>query len=335
MDKKTSQRIKGVAVCMMVLHHFLIYNIADLSKVYIELGWIFKICVGIYAVLTGYGYFFAKDKSVKYGLKKIWCLLETYWISLFALFLPIAIRGGYQLTGRKLFINLFGLLPNVNWFAWYVFFYVFCMLVLPFVHKILKFKPSVNFGIALVVPYIIEVILHSVPNYENITAIHDLFSCFLYFPCVLVGYLIAKYRLIERLNEMFSPGFMISLVGTIIILMARYFVDSILGFLLDVFYAPMVIYFLYNIFSVVGKNKVKIVELVFSVLGKYSTGIWFFHAVFFSEYLRDVFQPLLTVIKTPVLMYLWCIVLSLLGALAYQRILDGIHIALKKVRGRK
>jgi hypothetical protein len=53
-----------------------------------------KICVAIYAVLSGYGYYFAKEKNVRYGLRKIWGLLQVYWISLFTLFIPAAVLGG-------------------------------------------------------------------------------------------------------------------------------------------------------------------------------------------------------------------------------------------------
>lgn len=86
-------------------------------------------------------------------------------------------------------IQMFGLLPNLNWFVWYVFFYIFCMLVMPLLcrYRVFRFKPLVNLGMMLVAPYVFEVVLHMMPNYEANTMIHDLFSCFLYFPCFLVG----------------------------------------------------------------------------------------------------------------------------------------------------
>ena len=326
MSKKTTKMIKGVAILMMIMHHFCAVSLfPELSSGLTKFGATFKICVVIYAVLSGYGYYFAKEKTIRYGMKKIWGLLEIYWISLFTLFLPIAIMGGYHLTMNSLFINLFGLLPNVNYFAWYVFFYVFCMLSMPFVYKIFKENLLINIGVACIVPYIIEVALHFVPNYESITAIHDLFSCFLYFPCFLIGFLLAKHDIITKMTLKLGDRYVLSLIGLIVVFVFRFYIPSIAGFLLDVIYAPMLIIFLNHLFIMMKNNDLKIINGCLETLGKYSAGIWFFHAVFFSEYLRDIFLPVLKIIKNPILMFVWCVLLSLIGAYIYQKLLEFIH----------
>lgn len=88
----------------MIMHHFILYMFSGSSYFIILFGMACKICVAIYAVLSGYGYYFAKEKTIKYGLKKIWGLLQIYWISLFTLFIPAAIIGGWKLTPWKLII---------------------------------------------------------------------------------------------------------------------------------------------------------------------------------------------------------------------------------------
>lgn len=324
MTKSITQMIKGVAILIMLLHHFLVFPFSEFSNIITLFGVACKICVAIYAVLSGYGYFFAKEKTIKYGIKKIWGLLQIYWISLFTLFIPVAIIGGYKFTVTKLVVQLFALLPNLNWFAWYVFFHIFCMLAMPFVHKYFKFKPIINFVIAISVPYILQVALHFIPNYEEITTVHDLYSCFLYFPCFLIGYLIAKHNIFEKLNNINlikNPVF--SLVGIVFVFVMRIIFSSVLGFLLDVFYAPLFIYFVSNIFQLL--KDVIIIKFVFSMLGKYSTSIWFFHAVFFSTYVSDIFAPILTIVKWPPLMFVWLVILSFIGAFIYQKSLDFIH----------
>ena len=336
MTRKTTQMIKGVAILIMVMHHFCAKTLfPDLDGVLLNVGANCKICVAIYAVLSGYGYYFAKEKTVRYGLKKIWGLLQIYWISLFTLFIPAAIRVGWKLTTSTLFGQLFGLLPNINWFAWYVFFYVFCMMVMPFIYKVFKRKLIFNFGIAFFVPYLLEVIFHSVPNYENITIIHDLFTCFLYFPCFLVGYLMAQHRIMEEMDS-FLPSnrkfrVFISVIGLVVVFMMRYMRAGVLGFLFDVFYAPLFVFFVAKLFEALQKRKIC---SIFSVLGKYSTGIWFFHAVFFSTYVSDLFRPILLLVKQPVFMYIWCVFLSLVGAFAFQKLLEGIKLLPKVIKGR-
>lgn len=94
MDKKTTQVIKGIAILIMIAHHFIVIPFSELPYLVTLFGNACKICVAIYAVLSGYGYFFAKEKTVTYGLKKIWGVLQVYWLSLFILFIPAAMWGG-------------------------------------------------------------------------------------------------------------------------------------------------------------------------------------------------------------------------------------------------
>lgn len=222
-------------------------------------------------------------------------------------------------------IQLFGLLPNLNWFAWYVFFYIFCMLAMPLLckYQVFRFKPLVNLGTMLVIPYIFEVMLHMLPNYEANTIVHDLFSCFLYFPCFLVGYWMAENHIVEKSKKIkwiHNSG--VCLIGIMAIFSMRIVVNSVAGFLLDVIYAPAMICCLVNLFEQKRYNKVL---TVLNTLGKYSTEMWFFHAVFFSTYVRDWFQPVLKLVPWPPLMFVWIVLLSLLGAVVYQKVLDGLH----------
>lgn len=326
MNKKTTQMIKGIAILIMIMHHFCATTLfPDLSAGFVKFGAACKICVAIYAVLSGYGYFFAREKTVRYGLKKIWGLLQIYWLSLFTLFIPAAMRGGWKVTPQQLIVQMFGLLPNLNWFAWYVFFYVFCMLVMPVLckYRVFRFKPIVNLGLMLFVPYCIEIALHTVPNYETNTIIHDLFSCFLYFPCFLVGYWMAENKIFEKTKKirwMCNP--VMCLIGIAVIFSAAICIRSVAGFLLDVFYVPVIICFTVNL---IEKIVYLPVTAVLKILGKYSTGMWFFHAVFFSTYVCNWFQPILKLISWPPMMYVWLIVLSLAGAFIYQKILDGLR----------
>ena len=324
MEKKTTQMIKGMAIIIMITHHFIVMPFIELPYLVTLFGYACKICVAIYAVLSGYGYFFAKEKTVRYGMKKIWGLLQIYWISLFTLFIPAAMSGGWKLTPWSLIVQLFGLLPNLNWFAWYVFFYIFCMLIMPVLYryKIFHFKPVMNLAIMIIAPYVIAVVLHTFPSYGENTIINDLFSCFLYFPCFLVGFWMAENKVIERIKQnkvLKNPLY--GFIGIVLIFVARIVSNSIVSLPLDVIYAPVLICMICSLEKVLN---LKCVSIMFGVLGKYSTGMWFFHAVFFSTYISDIFQPILFIVKNPILMYVWLILLSLTGAFIFQILLNGI-----------
>ena len=279
--------------------------------------------------------FFVKEKTIKYGLKKIWGLLQIYWISLFTLFIPAALLGGWKITIWKLIVQMFGLLPNLNWFAWYVFFYIFCVLVMPIICRceVFRFHPYVNLLLMVVVPYIFEVVLHTLPNYETNTIIHDLFSCFLYFPCFLIGYWMAENKIIEKSKQLKVLRRMsVCVIGIIIVFAARICVRSVAGILLDVIYASIIIILIVNLFE---KNRREKKKSVLSILGKYSTGMWFFHAVFFSTYVCDWFRPMLKLVSWPLLMFVWLVFLSFGGAFIYQKVLNRLRMLPKLMKGVK
>lgn len=329
MNKNTTQKIKGVAILIMIAHHFIVFSFLDLSRVTMLFGESCKICVAMYAFISGYGYFFSKNKTIIYSIKKIWKLLEIYWISLFTLFIPIAVISGWKITFRKLIVQMFGLLPNLNWFAWYVFFYIFCMLVMPLLckYKVFRYRPSVNLLIMILIPYCLEIICRFLPWYDTSTIIHDLYSCFLYFPCFLIGFWCAENKVIEKSKELkFFKKSSICIIGVGLILLIRVFINSIVGLLLDVFYVLVMICCIVNFFE--NTNHV-VISKILSILGKYSTGMWFFHAVFFSTYISRWFQPILKIVRWSPLMFIWLVVLSLCGAIIYQKILKGFCVLTK------
>ena len=332
MNRKTTQMIKGIAILIMIAHHFIVFPFVKLPYFITLFGEACKICVAVDAVLSGYGYFFAKEKTIKYGLKKSWGLLQIYWISLFALFIPIAMMGGWKITPWNLFVQMFGLLPNLNWFAWYVFFYIFCMSVMPLLCKcrVFRFNLYINLLLMLIVPYLLEIVIRILPNYETNTIVHDLFSCFLYFPCFLVGYWMAENQIIEKVKKTkYLQNIVICLIGIVSVFMLRILCNSVAGFLLDVFYAPLLICLIDKLLELVNWKPVK---YILTLCGKYSTGMWFFHAVFFSTYICDWFQPILKTVTWPPLMFIWLVILSLLGAVICQKILTGMRLCVRAIR---
>lgn len=322
MDKKTTQKIKGIAILIMIAHHFLVYDFgAAFSNIWVCIGSNFKICVGIYAVLSGYGYFFAKKKTVKYGLKKSWGLLQEYWITLFIIFIPLAILGGWKVTWKNILINFFALGPNLNWNAWYVYFFIFCMLVMPWVSKIFCFHPVMNVSLALGVPFVLEAGIHVIfPYYLAITMLQVLFNCMLYFGVFLMGYLMAKYDIIRKIQFSWILG-LLMMIGAIGLRIVLRHINTF-GFNTDAIYAPIFVLGAAKFFE--GKQS-KYTN-VFDLLGKYSTGMWFFHAVFFATYVKDYFQPMMTVVKPLPLMYVWLVMLSFVGAVFFRKLLDGIEL---------
>ena len=95
-DREYTNIIKGIALLLMFIHHlftfpdtFLIKNInvPDLqcfAEIFNEPT---KICVSIFAFVTGYFYFFNKSKTYRYSLKKASDLYVNYLVVFILLFL--------------------------------------------------------------------------------------------------------------------------------------------------------------------------------------------------------------------------------------------------------
>lgn len=53
----------------------------------------------------------------------------------------------------------------------------------------------------VVFPYILFALVKLLPNYETSYVLRDLDQCFLYFPCIVVGDLLAGYQVFEKADQ--------------------------------------------------------------------------------------------------------------------------------------
>lgn len=126
--------LKGVAILLMLIHHLFTYPgwyVAGISYQYSDVFagyfcWSTKICVGIFAFLTGYAYVYNETPDYRYAWKKIKVFLSNYWIVYIPILL-LSMLGGYQFDWKDFVLGLFGLSTNVMTFCWYVYFYLILM----------------------------------------------------------------------------------------------------------------------------------------------------------------------------------------------------------------
>lgn len=225
--------------------------------------------------------------------------------------------GGYIPTVKNVLINLFGWRPNINYFAWYVFFHIFLMLVFPVYIRICKENFLINAAASVLIAWVIEAGLHTLPGYSSNRLITNLFDCFLYFPTAAMGYLIARHGIFEKVQRMIpqlSDRLIALLSGTGLVLIAlsgRYFRGSIFGLNLDVIYVPCFVFGMLLLLTLL-KNAVQEKGMcILSVFGKYSTEVWFLHAIFFSKDVNAGFEKILWWPKQPLLVFIWCFILCL------------------------
>lgn len=318
LDKTSSKIVKGTAILIMLIHHIFgfekwLINDNTFSGLSILgnnllsfIGKNGRICVAMFAFITGYAYYISFNKNEinnkKYILKKIIDFLINYWIILFFIYIPInfIFKCKYELTILSFIKNMFGIGELMVYFGWYVWFYIVVMLTLPIVITVSrKIKYSEVVLIIINVFCYFVTLLLSKKTGNNFQMLKELF---IYYPCVLLGYIISKYGIFTRISNKWSilNNTLVCLVGCILIFIFRY----VLGYkrILDILLIGPWIYFLIGVLK-----KCNIISMVLLWLSKHSTNFWFLHGIFFFG--NRCLQSVLYKPKFDLLILLWSILI--------------------------
>ncbi len=343
LDIRLSTAIKGFAIILMVAHHCFGFpswyiqgiNYSDVILLGAPLSdWVAestRLCVSLFAFLTGWAFFFKEKPSLKYTLKKIVNFLKYYWFILFVIFIPAAVVfGQYVPTAKEVLLNMFAVKVNLVSFAWYVYFYIFVMLTLPFVVKLFRNQALFNFFFAIAYCVLLyNVTARTVIFRADLTS--ALRTCLYWYPCVLVGYLFAKHDLFTRLRQHFAHPYKILYVCTIILIMGcRLKWKSVLSINLDVIYAPIAIFSLIMLLQRGSAAVRKPLEF----LGRHAMNIWFLHSIFFAGVTRATFQKIAFLPHNPILVVIWVILLCLPFSIMINFVFRQQEKLFKFIRGR-
>lgn len=298
---------------MMIAHHcfaFPDYWLEPFSVSYFiaNLCNQFKLCVAVFAFITGYGFHVSKNTSFLQLIRKVMNFLAQYWFQLFLIFLPVA-SIGFSFSLKQILYNIFALYDNIIIFAWYVFFHCVVILTFPVVKRLLTKGPVWDLFIVLIGGYCVTVLFYFWPFDGSIFAM--LLDCSIYYPVVGIGYLAARYAVFEQLSCKIKYKFPIALLLIVIIFSVRSHISVVKGFTFDVFYAPALILALSWILT-----KFPLICSGLDFLGKNSLHMWLFHAIFFSAYTRDVIQPLVAWSNSAIVRFLLITILSTVFAFA-------------------
>lgn len=323
MNKTTTQMSKGITLLILVLNVYMSYPIFDTSLVS-GYGWrvgnFCELSLALFAILIGYEYHSFKEKNIRYGMKRIWGLFKIYWLSLAFIELPLLLMG----TDEEMFVlqgfleNLIGLSMIQEWHIWFVFLFIMAMLGLPYLCS--RFEKKVWAGLAagIVLPYILFGLVKLIPIYEKNYVLQDLAQCFLYFPCIVVGYLLARYQVFEKADEWIRWKVAVAILGIAGVILLRSITYQQIGNLLDILYAVV---FLWSLSQFVKYgSEVNWLRKLLSKLGKYAAGVWIYYTIVYSMYIIQILSSLGGTIKSWVLLYLIGVAISFAGAWLHQKI---------------
>lgn len=309
-----SRIVRGIAIILMVTGHSLP-------------GKIIGFAVPLFSFLVGYGYAFAKDHSWRNSLHRVWHLLSNFWIILFCICLPAAlISYPIPLKLSETVQGMFGLCGRLNFYAWYIYFYIFAMAVMPGVSRVIdRFGLKGALAVAGICGLIVAGIL-AIPHYDSYLAGRVAYRCFRYLPIVAMAYYLAKRRIFSRLH--FPSHWIVPLVA-LAGMVGVYFLRGVpYAQIFDLLWAPLFAALTAMAFSVFSLRWLRV---LLTELGMKSMHIWFLHALFFTHATKGLFGPLVGWIHFKPLFILAVLGLSYLMAILIDKAVGGVKLLCSRI----
>lgn len=333
-DKKTTAAIKGIALILMFIHHFFAYPEWYVEGIsYPELdGYIkffrcsLKICVPVFAFLTGYFYAYGKKKTLYYSLRKITDLLVSYWTVYIPILLFALLTGYRGLSAFGFLLGIFGRNQSIMTFCWYVSFYCLAMLLLPLCARMDKPALVRDTVLLVIIPIVASTILEMMVGSDTLRTMIE--EIRLWFPCVASGYICSKYKVFDAVEMNIgrkAACVRVFIYGACICfaIMGRYFCDSlkfgsihclgedwIVSCTMDVFYAPI---FVYGVSMLLREIEGGYIFEILRRIGDRSLLMWFIHCIFFNVS-NEITQRILYWPKHPVLVVIFGLLICYMGA---------------------
>ena len=346
-SRGNTDQIKGIALILMFIHHFFTFpewwmegisypKLAQLAP------WVsspLKICVGVFCFLTGYFYYYRKNKDYRYSLRKIIDLLLAYWCVYLILGSLAVVLCHYPYTGKAIILEMLALERPVMTFAWYVYFYVLAMLLLPVVSMILRGEILLDLTISILLLPNLVTILQTVIRWRvgELPILQDVLGSISgWFPILLMGYITAKHRIFERCwnitNQYLRKKWLrmcLALVLMFLAMAGRLLLPYIqletavfpVRINMDVLYSMV---FVFGALTLCRGLKNRVVRILLGMIGRYSLLMWFFSCAFFNA-TALIFQPILYLPRNPILVLLWGLILCLIPSILCMPLIQWIR----------
>lgn len=337
--KNDTNIVKGAAIIMMMLHHCFLAP-ERYSGYEIEFGPVgegytvlvsafFKICVGLFVFLSGYGISISLSrvdlndrKQCENQIKKrMLSLMSGYWF-IYALSVIAALiidRGMFTVYKNKFFPNsiifvvadvlglaeLFGT-PTFNGTWWYMSLAIIIVAIIPLFYLIYK-----KFG--EFVPIMVTFILCYIFEKQNYDMVRWLLVMVIGMICAERNLLVkwAQFRFIKKSEW---ADWLIKLIVYTPIAVLLVFARQYCRYTMCFHDAIIPVFYVFYIFAVV--SKIPVIDKVLVFLGKHSMNIFLSHtflrAYFLKDFLYSLKYPVVIVTVLTVLSLLLSIVIDLL-----------------------
>lgn len=314
-DKETTAIIKGILLILMFILHFFCFPSWYVKGIeYPKLSWLenfqghFQICIAGFTFLTGYLYYFTKQKNFKYVVKKWKDILIPYWFVFGLLFLIAYLTNTYSGSIKTFVLEMFALERPVMFFCWYVSYYLVMIFVLWLLVRFIK-NDLVKWLVALLGAYILYWACVHFIHIDCVVSTMEKFS--VYFPMTVTGYLCSKRKWFENLEKLMQRKTIVCSVLLIVMVFMEpswlyaIKIDNILFEMIRKCVRIMSIpLFVYGLIEIMKRMHSKVLKNVLNTVGGHSMLMWFIHGIFFNCS-KEIFQKVLYLPQNPVLVLMW------------------------------
>lgn len=300
-----SRLLRGIAIIFMVTNH-------------VNPGHVIAFAVSLFSFLVGYGYAFAKERNLRHGFRRVKHLLGEYWVILFGICLPVALLFyPLKITALNVIFGMFGLDPRLNFYSWYVYFYIFAMALMPMVSRVVD-RYGWR-GVATVI--VLCVALYYAgdwcrKDYPSIV-LNVFCRSFSHFPVIVAGYWLARFKVYSRVRVpdvwWVAPLALAAMVGVYFARWSEY------SRLFDFAWAPI---FAALMSLALSPAIMSPVRTLLTALGVHSGRIWFLHGLFMTHCTKVVFGHLVDWIEIPAIKTVAILLLSYVFAVIIAKLTE-------------
>ena len=340
-EKKYSQMLYGVAILIMIFHHMFgfperiqveyiglfSYKLVPVETILAGAG---RICIAIYAYISGYGMMIKSEgeedgsiapacadelinKDYKCVLYQFIKFYMHYWL-VFIFFIPIGfIFFDYKFVMAEFIKNFIGISCTYNAEWWYIWQYVRMLLLFPICAYMIR---TINIKYRKVI-YLSLFFVVILGNY-----IFDFSSFWIYTCCFIEGMIIAQgefdiiFFKLDAKKGWLKYGIAIICICATGLARLTFCGKGNYDFIL-------VLFLIYGIIIVLKSKYIRAISKILIFLGKYSIYLWLIHTFFIYYY----FQKIVFCFRYSVLIY----VFSLMVLVVVANILENIRLFLIKI----
>ena len=261
--------------------------------------------VPIFLFLTGYTYYYHKNKSLNYSLSKIITFLLDYWLIYSILLFSAHYLCGYNVTLVDSLKEMFSVSGNVMIFNWYVFCYIEVMFFLPLLHKIITIY---NKKKAIFIILTIFLFMEGTGFALYLAGMKGTFiykitgSYFIkHVSMATIGYYFAYANILPRLYSYLKKYNRPSLLVILLLCVLIYQYQPKTTYLIT----PLYVVVMYSL-KINMKNPINKIVLF---LAQHSMNIWFLHCIFWATATRELFQKYAYLPQYPIFVVMWVLFL--------------------------